>query len=424
VVSAARTLRLAARARLEGLTVVTPTRRLTAPAEHRSTLDRLAGGGVADDASALLDALDRAAALAASIAIGDGRVTVEPEDDRFRLARAPVEASLSLARAPGAAPFSSLAYGRREGTRVVVRRPGAPGRAVLEGAGAVALLASPTLPADVAALLAPAGLLAGEEEDWEWYDLVFHARTHGSGPWLRADPPAGPPPPDAKPAMDGEAIALAEADLSALAASDAPLTAVLERRRSLREHDDAHPVDVAELGALLHRAAARRELLTGSDGHERSRRVAPSGGGVSALELYPAVRRCSGLGSGLYHYEADAHRLRRIGDARAGQAALELRPHDAAEPDPQVLVLAALRYPRIAWSYRGIAYQLGLLDLGVLYQTLYLVTTAMGLAGCAYGTVESRGFAALTGISPGGEAALGAFSVGRPNLLPRGHQGR
>ena len=141
-----------------------------------------------------------------------------------------------------------------------------------------------------------------------------------------------------------------------------------------------------------------------------SRRPAPSGGGLAALELYPMVHRCAGLEPGLYHYEADTHRLRRLAevlDELAGALA------DAADP-PQVTLLVFLRHARIAWKYERIAYQLALIDLGVLYQTLWLAATAMGLGGYPLGSVDADRFADAVGLDPLEETGLGAFLLGRP----------
>jgi SagB-type dehydrogenase family enzyme len=270
------------------------------------------------------------------------------------------------------------------------------------------------------ALLAAAGLLAGEAEEseparaWEWHDLLFHAETRG---WSDGRPRGGTyplrgvldPPRDARPFHDGRVVELERADLDALARSDVPFAAVLERRRSERRFDDPDPVTAFELGRLLHQAAARKSVFE-SEGIELSRRPAPSGGGLAALELYPVVYRCAGLDPGLYHYEADVHRLRRLAD----------RPHElagalaeAADP-PQVLLLVFLRHARIAWKYERIAYQLALLDLGVLYQTLWLAATAMGLGGYPLGSVDADRLADAVGVNPLGETGLGAFLLGRP----------
>jgi oxazoline/thiazoline dehydrogenase len=343
----------------------------------------------------------------------------------------PLRGAVQVTRAatPPEPALSRFAFVRPEDGALELESPLAAGRAILSGhrggalAGALAAGETAGLDADeraAVALLAAAGLLAGELEEreparaWEWHDLLLHMETRG---WSDGRPRGGTyrlrgivdPPPDARRHHDGAVVELERADLEELVRSDVPFAAVVERRRSERRFDDARPVTAAELGRLLHRAAARRILFT-HQGVELSRRPAPSAGALAALELYAVVRRCDGLDPGLYHYEADTHRLRHIGAVPpelAGALA------DAGDP-PQVTLAVFLRHARIAWKYERIAYQLALLDLGVLYQMLWLTATAMGLGGFPLGSVAAERFAAAAGSDPLEETGLGAFLLGRP----------
>ena len=58
------------------------------------------------------------------------------------------------------------------------------------------------------------------------------------------------------------------------------------------------------------------------------------------------------------------------------------------------------------------AYAASLKNAGVLMQTLYLVATAMGLAGCALGGGDSDLFAAAAGTDYFAEPAVGEFMLG------------
>ena len=406
----------------------------SAPAAVRSLVARLAssgvisadiyGGGVGETAELryVVAALEERGFLAAAV---PGLLDVEPLRGAVRVTRA---------TAPPEPALSRFAFIRPEGRALVLDSPLAAGRAILRGrpgaalAGALAARETAALDADeraAVALLAAAGLLAGEIEErgqaraWEWHDLLFHSETRG---WSDGRPRGGTyrlrgivdPPPDARPFHNGPTIELERADLEALARSDVPFAAIVERRRSKRRFDDERPVTASELGHLLHRAAARRFHFT-NEAIELSHRPAPSGGALAALELYPVVSHCAGLDPGLYHYEADMHRLRRIG-ALPHELAGALA--EAGDP-PQVTLAAFLRHARIAWKYERIAYQLALIDLGVLYQTLWLTATAMGLGGFPLGSVDAERFAAAVGSDPLEETGLGAFLLGRPTESPR-----
>jgi SagB-type dehydrogenase family enzyme len=84
------------------------------------------------------------------------------------------------------------------------------------------------------------------------------------------------------------------------------------------------------------------------------------------------------------------------------------------DPDSiQALLLITARMHRIAWKYASLAYALVLKHVGVLYQSLYLAATAMGLAPCAIGGGDSDLFAAVSGIDYYEEPLVGEFALGR-----------
>jgi SagB-type dehydrogenase family enzyme len=87
---------------------------------------------------------------------------------------------------------------------------------------------------------------------------------------------------------------------------------------------------------------------------------------------------------------------------------------------PQILITIAARFGRISWKYSSIAYALILKDVGVLTQTLYLMTTEMGLGGCAIGISNIDLFAKLTGIDLHVEGPVGLFALGRGATAPGG----
>ena len=58
------------------------------------------------------------------------------------------------------------------------------------------------------------------------------------------------------------------------------------------------------------------------------------------------------------------------------------------------------------------AYALLLKDLGVILQSLYLVATSMGLAGCAQGGGDSLLFSNLIGCDDLVESSIGEFALG------------
>ncbi|GAA4553789.1 SagB family peptide dehydrogenase [Amycolatopsis samaneae] len=273
-----------------------------------------------------------------------------------------------------------------------------------------------------------AGLLvdAGAEEDlrsrqWSPHELWFHTRSTrderahlGEGfagtHWAKGvhDPlPARPEP------YPGPAVALPEPDTERMA--DPGLTAVLARRRSVREHDNERPLTAARLGEFLHRGV-RVTGETELDGIGYARRPYPSGGGAHELELYPIVSTVDGVAPGMYHYDAHEHVLRPVSPIGAPPVRRLLRHVRRAtgEPptEPQVVFVVAARVGRVMWKYERMAYALTLKHVGVLYQTLYCVATAMELAPCGLGTAEPAAFAEASGRDPLIETMVGGFLLG------------
>src|SRR6202042_1397510 len=258
---------------------------------------------------------------------------------------------------------------------------------------------------------------------WDFHDLLFH--TH-STEGRQASPIGGlysysdliAPLPAVRPAWPGKSVDL----IGAVTPPPSPFATLLDARHSIRDFDDGRPITLAELATLLQTTARVRAKWTapsdmGEEGPEVSyaSRPYPSGGAAYELELYLAVNQCEGLARGFYHYDAERHALTPI----------EVRPQDFeaqlydaelaidASAAPQVLIVIAARFGRVAWKYSSVAYSLILKDVGVLTQTLYLAATEMGLGGCAIGINNIDRFSRMTGLEFFVEGPVGQFVLGR-----------
>ncbi|MFF7354044.1 MULTISPECIES: SagB family peptide dehydrogenase [Streptomyces] len=260
---------------------------------------------------------------------------------------------------------------------------------------------------------------------WSAADLAFHAYTRlpgtqaasgGTYPGAArfAPEPASPPP------FTGERIALPVPDLEQVAKRERPFAEILEDRCSIRDHDE-RPLTLEQLAELLYRTMRQRGTFVGSDGQELADRPLPSGGAVHELEVYPLVSSCAGLAPGLWHYASDRHELELVAEPGPATAALltAARETSLMTEDPQVLLLITARFGRVMWKYEAVAYPLILKHVGVLYQSLYLVGTAMGLATCGLGGGDAQDFAAASGLDWLTEGTVGEFVVGSRPLTPR-----
>ncbi|WP_336209464.1 SagB family peptide dehydrogenase [Nonomuraea sp. LPB2021202275-12-8] len=276
--------------------------------------------------------------------------------------------------------------------------------------------------------LLDARILVGEKEAaaereefplmaWEPQDLWLHHRSRAGA---HAFPLGGTYPLDGRRAPEPVARTYPEADAVALpppaGLGEVSLTQVLGERASVREHDDAHPITLAQLGEFLYQV----QRLTVMD-RDLGRRPYPTPGSLCDLEIYAVVNRCAGLDPGVYHHDSLGHRLERLGEL-GPQALGVLRYAEGATGAgrlPQVGLVLTCRVGRLMWKYESIAYALALKQAGVVMELMYLVATALGLAPCAVGTGDGRAFAAAAGLDPLAEPAVGDFVLGsRPAGRP------
>jgi SagB-type dehydrogenase family enzyme len=345
--------------------------------------------------------------------------------------------------------LSRFAYLRREGDGLVLESPRARGRVEVHGPRGVELIAclvtahsaaeaAACIGQDAAFAEAAIGLLraanvvlVAEDDDataedrdvhtrgWEFHDLLLHERsrtfrrdlrvgaTNRFGESARSNP-------EPSRANGAATIPLARADLEVLAERDLPFTRVLESRRSIRFHA-SEPISITALGEFLFRTARATQLGSGADGSADPRfRLYPGGGACHPLEVYVVAARCAGLEPGLYRYLATNHELLRM---EVDRDVVQSIVNSSAVPmeggsAQQVQLVITARFDRINRRYEGNAYALILQEVGALYQTMYLVATAMGLAPCAVGGGNADRFARAIGADPLEEASVGGFVIG------------
>lgn len=252
---------------------------------------------------------------------------------------------------------------------------------------------------------------------WEFHDLLFHTRSRLG---RHTNPYGGTfqfmgkiePLPAVKPSLPGDLIDLYKPDLDNLKLTDISFTQVLETRKSIREWGEK-PITVHQLGEFLYRSARIKNIFVSEFG-EVSSRPYPAGGAIYELEIYPVVQSCQGLDSGLYHYRPDSHQICRLSERNE---VVEMLLKDAGKSMgvdgmPPILLVISARFQRIAWKYQSIAYALVLKHVGVLYQTMYLVATAMKLAPCSLGGGNSDLFVKTVGCDYYAETSVGEFALG------------
>ncbi len=274
----------------------------------------------------------------------------------------------------------------------------------------------------------PSKTMPGENpalESWEFHDLLFHSRSRRG----RSDGRFGGtyrlahrlPPPALKTNADRKGYELDRPDIEQLERDDPPLALVQQRRHSIRRYGKV-PLTARQLGEFLYRVGrvtkhwqSEAHTPSGPVSMDFTTRPYPAGGGLYELEFYAAVRACGQIELGLYYYDPEQHRLARISGPTSDHASLlddAASSAGIASDTLQVLIILTARFERIAWKYESIAYSLILKDVGVVFQTMYLAATAMGLAPCAVGCGDSDLFARAAQTNYFVESSVGEFLLG------------
>jgi SagB-type dehydrogenase family enzyme len=250
---------------------------------------------------------------------------------------------------------------------------------------------------------------------WEPHDLTFHTRSRlglhgeligGAFPFRDVIPSL----PAVKPGMRHElSLPRPPHDVSRKTLAD-----VLARRRSKRLSRRRLTLEQLSDFLYLSSRVRGRYRSAGRTSYEITKRPHPSGGACYPLELYLAIGRCAGLLAGLYHYDPVSHRLGWVNaPANSRERVLETaRVAMAVRRPPQVVIVYAARFGRVAWKYRGMAYATILKDVGALLQTMYLVATDLGLSACALGCGDSAVLAGAIGEPWFVESSVGEMALG------------
>ncbi len=189
---------------------------------------------------------------------------------------------------------------------------------------------------------------------------------------------------------------------------------VLRGRRTRRRFCKA-PLTREQLATILLWTWGKTEERHSPQGGTYVLKTTPSGGARHPVEVYPVVKRVSGVSPGIYHYSVRRHALEYLRPAPSAARLVELfagQPwvHEAAA----VFFMTAV-VERSMWKYKHEhAYRVLLLDCGHLGQTFHLVCTRLGLApftSSAKADTEIERELGLDGIS---EISLYAAATGVP----------
>jgi SagB-type dehydrogenase family enzyme len=177
-------------------------------------------------------------------------------------------------------------------------------------------------------------------------------------------------------------------------------------RRSVRKYTGG-PLSQEELSRLLYFSYG----VTDPRSHFRA---VSSGGGLYPLDVYAFVLRVEGLARGLYHYDAEHHRLDQL-SLREFESDLKSAAwlSDIDADNLSVLFVVTATFARTTVKYRDRGYRLVLMEAGEVAQNMSLMATRLSLGACVLGGFQDDALSRLLEIDGCDEAPLLLVAVGR-----------
>jgi SagB-type dehydrogenase family enzyme len=194
--------------------------------------------------------------------------------------------------------------------------------------------------------------------------------------------------------------------------SDGEFPATLLARRTWRRFSRT-ALALSDLSTLLGLTWGIREWMPVPPLGRFALKTAPSGGALHPIEAYVVARDVAGIARGIYHYDADRHRLELI---RKGATKEQIKTYLAGQDwfshAPAVVLMTAV-FTRTQWKYKfARAYRVVLAEAGHLCQTFCLTASWLGLAPfCTMALADSKIDDTL-GIDGVTEGVLYAAGVG------------
>lgn len=187
---------------------------------------------------------------------------------------------------------------------------------------------------------------------------------------------------------------------------------MLARRTARRFAGDA--LTEAELSRLLYFGWGMTGHVDNALGDVFLRKIAPSGGSLHPLEVYPVVLNIAGIEPGCYHYSVRRHGLERIsGYDPRGWIADAAGDQTWVEEAGVVFVCTAF-LPRSAWKYQYPRVGRVLLaEIGYTGQNMLLAASWLGLGAFTTMALRDEIFEERLGLDPLREPVLSIYGAGR-----------
>lgn len=249
---------------------------------------------------------------------------------------------------------------------------------------------------------------------WQLHDLYFHTQSRNGSNLARLgatyrfgenDPPESY---SRSKMWRGKKITLPSLDHQKTNNNLSLLEALESRATSYKSSE----LDMNVLSDLL-AGSLRVKSVKNSPEYTFVEKFYPSGGALHSIETYLAVFNCSELANGLYYYNSLEHTLVKIPNQKDFLSSVLKNAERSMREgtSPSVIMLFSSRFSRVFWKYESLGYRLILIELGAIYQTLYLLAASLNLSVCALGSGDSSEFSRALNLNYLEETSIGEFAI-------------
>lgn len=251
---------------------------------------------------------------------------------------------------------------------------------------------------------------------WQFHDLYFHTQTrHGSnlnklGATYRFGDDQNPEGNQRQKIWKGKKIDLPKNPLNVEDKEPVTLSEALEKRMTSYR---TSALNLNILSAFLGKSLRVKKIEKDNFNHSYVKKFYPSGGSLHSIETYLAIYNCNGLANGFYYYNASEHSLIRIPNKKKLLDSILKNAQSAMGRNdlPAAVVVFSSRFERVFWKYESLGYRLILLELGTIFQTLYLLAAGLNLSVCALGSGNSTEFSEHLNLDYFEETSIGEFVI-------------
>jgi oxazoline/thiazoline dehydrogenase len=245
---------------------------------------------------------------------------------------------------------------------------------------------------------------------WQFHDLVFHTQSrqglHFSplGATYRFGHSPNPEGHHRKRKWKGKKISFPKIDLCKEEFGFNFYELLEERKTSYV----ASSLTQKDLGSFL-----THSLRSKTPQSDYLKKLYPSGGGMHSIETYLAIYNFSDLEPGLYYYDCNKHGLTLIPEQETLADSILRNAQEGMGKNivPSAIMIFTSRFERVFWKYESIGYRLILIELGAIFQTLYLAAASLGLSVCALGRGNSSEFSESLNLDYFKETSIGEFII-------------